>query len=122
MCLKKNLVVQYRSSVLGSVLTEILVSSTVSAPPNCSLNDGRSACTWLLHYGRYEEGRTFDGPTLFTYGEMSAFSVKEDESAVKKLFPRAQMKQINGAGHWLQAEKPEEFCKALNDFLNDDSP
>lgn len=52
---------------------------------------------------------------LFLSGETSSY-VQED--SVYKLFPQAKIKVIAGAGHWLQAEQPELFCKAVDRFLH----
>ena len=38
--------------------------------------------------------------------------------AIMRLFPRAQVKHIAGAGHWLHYERPEEFLKLATDFID----
>lgn len=41
-----------------------------------------------------------------------------DHPGILKLFPKAEFKYIEGAGHWLHSEKPTEFLKITLDFLN----
>ena len=58
---------------------------------------------------------TYPDKVLFLAGETSNYIAKE---SVYNLFPNAEIKTIAKAGHWLHAEQPEEFCKAVNEFLN----
>jgi esterase len=62
-------------------------------------------------------GRPFAGPTLFIKGENSAYIQDKHKEEVLRLFPKAQLKVIASAGHWLHAEKPETFNKIVRDFL-----
>jgi esterase len=57
-------------------------------------------------------------PTLFIRGSESPYIVEEDIPAIKRIFPNAQIKTIQGAGHWVQAEKPVEFVETLLAFLS----
>ncbi|KAG5874589.1 hypothetical protein JTB14_001225 [Gonioctena quinquepunctata] len=43
---------------------------------------------------------------------------KSDYPKILKLFPNAELKYIEGAGHWLHSEKPAEFLRLTLDFLN----
>jgi pimeloyl-ACP methyl ester carboxylesterase len=56
-------------------------------------------------------------PALFIKGNNSRYIRPEDEKQIRELFPIAQIAGIDGAGHWVQAEKPEEFTRAVLDFL-----
>ncbi len=60
----------------------------------------------------------YDGPTLFVYGSRSDYIDATHASTIKSLFPQSQMHAIANAGHWLQAEQPEAFLSALEDFLS----
>jgi pimeloyl-ACP methyl ester carboxylesterase len=60
----------------------------------------------------------YDGPTLFVYGSRSDYIDATHTSTIKSLFPQSQMRAIANAGHWLQAEQPEAFLSALEDFLS----
>ncbi|KAJ8953715.1 hypothetical protein NQ314_007325 [Rhamnusium bicolor] len=43
---------------------------------------------------------------------------KSDYPNILKLFPNAELKFIEGAGHWLHSEKPAEFLNITLEFLN----
>lgn len=60
---------------------------------------------------------TFDNPTYFIGGGNSVFLKPEDHEDIKKIFPSATFEYIPGAGHWLHAEKPNEFLKLVSQFL-----
>jgi esterase len=61
--------------------------------------------------------RPFDKPTLFIRGERSDYIRDQDMTSIRKLFPRAQLCEIAGAGHWVHAEKPEDFLRKVREFL-----
>jgi len=61
---------------------------------------------------------TYDGPTLFIAGGASDFVTKADEKSIQKIFPKAQFHYVDGAGHWLHSEKPDEFLRETLQFLN----
>lgn len=46
------------------------------------------------------------------------FFRKSDFPKILKFFPNAEMKFIEGAGHWVHSEKPAEFLQLTLDFLN----
>ena len=62
------------------------------------------------------EGR-FDGPALFLRGGESAYVWDEHLPEIRRLFPAAQVETIEGAGHWLHAERPREVEAAIRRFL-----
>lgn len=57
-------------------------------------------------------------PTLFLGGSESDYLRSIHNSAIYEHFPAAEITMINGAGHWLHAEKPTEFLKELKTFIN----
>lgn len=59
----------------------------------------------------------FDGDTMFISGGRSDYIVAEDEILLKRHFPNYILKKIDGVGHWLHAEKPEEFFNIVMEFL-----
>lgn len=63
------------------------------------------------------EGR-FEGPALFLRGGASDYVQDAHEGAIRDLFPRAEIATLEGAGHWLHAEQPEEFATAVDAFLS----
>lgn len=56
-------------------------------------------------------------PALFVKGNLSRYIRPEDESLIRQKFPGAQIAGIEGAGHWVQAEKPMEFTSIVLRFL-----
>lgn len=61
---------------------------------------------------------TFDKPTLFVRGGQSGYIRDKDLPRIRELFPNAEMKTLD-AGHWVPAEKPEEFSELLRQWLED---
>jgi len=67
-------------------------------------------------------GQTFsiknkiDTPALFIRGERSNYILDADITEIKKIFSHSEFKTIEGAGHWVHADKPEEFVKSVRDF------
>lgn len=59
----------------------------------------------------------FEKPTLFARGGESYYIKDEDVDLLYDHFPDAELETIPGAGHWLHAEKPEEFYELVNRFL-----
>lgn len=65
---------------------------------------------------KQENGIT-DFPALFLRGEKSDYIEKQDEKIINTIFPYAKIVTINNAGHWMHAEQPEAFIKAIKDFI-----
>ena len=57
-------------------------------------------------------------PALFVYGALSAYVGEAGIAAARQLFPAAQFERLEGAGHWLHAEKPQAFNDAVRHFLD----
>jgi pimeloyl-ACP methyl ester carboxylesterase len=62
------------------------------------------------------ENGSFDGKTLFLYGEKSEFFETRDKDSIRKFFPNVVFKSVD-AGHWIHAEKPDLFVSSVVDFL-----
>ncbi|AWB68041.1 alpha/beta hydrolase [Saccharobesus litoralis] len=56
-------------------------------------------------------------PTLFIKGGESDYIQRQHQPAIVKLFPNSKAKIIQGAGHWLHAEKTTLFNRIVSDFL-----
>ena len=61
---------------------------------------------------------TFDGPVLFLSGGASDYVRDAHRDRILSLFPEAEFEAIEGAGHWLHAERPREFVAAAERFLD----
>lgn len=59
----------------------------------------------------------FEKPALFLRGGKSNFITADDEPLIRRLFPQAEMQTIEGAAHWVHADRPEEFAGRVVDFL-----
>jgi esterase len=59
----------------------------------------------------------YEGPTLFIAGGTSSYLRPEHEAAVRALFPHAAMTRIADSGHWVHAERLENFLVLTKDFL-----
>ncbi len=60
----------------------------------------------------------FEGETLFLKGENSGYISSDEEPLIKAHFPNSNITTIKSAGHWLHAENPSDFLKAVKEFLN----
>jgi esterase len=61
--------------------------------------------------------KSFAGETLFIKGEKSSYINPDHYPAIEKLFPNYQVSEINEAGHWVHADKPNEFISEVIKFL-----
>lgn len=57
------------------------------------------------------------GDVLFIRGGKSWYIKDEDWDDILGHFPDATLETIDGAGHWLHAEKPKEFYEIVSEFL-----
>jgi esterase len=58
----------------------------------------------------------FNGPTLFIKGALSKYYAPGDETIVHQYFPKTEWVTLE-TGHWVQAQKPEEFAREVFRFL-----
>ncbi len=63
------------------------------------------------------QGTSNEGPALFVAGGRSDYVRREHADAVLALFPRAQVTVVPEAGHWVHAERLEDFLAVLEPFL-----
>lgn len=56
-------------------------------------------------------------PTLILSGKLDRIIPPENSERLQKLIPKAELKVIEGAGHHLHIEVPEEFNQAVVQFL-----
>jgi pimeloyl-ACP methyl ester carboxylesterase len=59
-------------------------------------------------------------PALFVRGSRSDYIGATEVEIIERHFSNASIATIEGAGHWLHAEKPQEFCSLALDFLRRD--
>lgn len=58
-----------------------------------------------------------DGKVLFIKGADSAYIQTKHQDTIQRLFPNAELKIIEGTGHWLHAEKADTFANLCREFL-----
>ena len=61
----------------------------------------------------------FEGETLFMAGGNSGYITQNELPLISKHFPNSEVKTIPETGHWLHAEKPEEFYVNVIKFVQD---
>ena len=57
-------------------------------------------------------------PVLFIRGSKSDYIRDEDIIATISLFPSASVKTVEGAGHWIHADKPDKLLNLVAEFLD----
>ncbi|GMG82288.1 alpha/beta fold hydrolase [Paralimibaculum aggregatum] len=61
---------------------------------------------------------SYAGPALFLYGTASDYVTPGSHAAIRARFPRAELQGMEGAAHWLHAERPEAFRAAVTGWLD----
>ncbi|NXS56196.1 ABHDB protein, partial [Brachypteracias leptosomus] len=61
--------------------------------------------------------RPYLGPALFLRGSKSPYISSKDYPEIQRLFPKASVQRIEGAGHIVHQDKFEEFVTAVLNFL-----
>ncbi len=57
-------------------------------------------------------------PVLFLRGGASDYVQDEHIAGINRMFPQAIVRTLDGASHWLHAEKPDAFVREVLYFLN----
>ncbi|MDX1628512.1 MAG: alpha/beta fold hydrolase [Fulvivirga sp.] len=64
-----------------------------------------------------EEQLAIEKDVLFIRGENSDYIKDKDNILIVQHFPNSKVVTIKDAGHWIHAEKPEEFVETVKSFL-----
>jgi len=59
----------------------------------------------------------YDRPVLWITGAQSTRTSAADLASMKALFPLARQLRVKSAGHWVHADAPDVFVKALRSFI-----
>lgn len=70
----------------------------------------------IEHLGEAVPAGKFDKPALFIKGKHSNYVSTEDEVMIRSIFPQAEIITMD-TGHWVQAEKPQEFVDHVLNYL-----
>lgn len=65
------------------------------------------------------EDYRFEKSTLFIRGSRSKYIMQNDEIDIQKHFSNSNIVTIEGAGHWVHADKPQELFENVKAFLAD---
>ena len=60
----------------------------------------------------------YPGPALILRGERSDYVAEPHREAIASLFPAAELRTVEAAGHWLYAERPEQVWALLSGHLS----
>lgn len=63
-------------------------------------------------------GEAFFGPAHLIYGALSSYVGEAGEAAARRYFPAIEFTMLEDTGHWLHAEKPDEFNAAVGAFFD----
>ena len=69
------------------------------------------------HIAKGNEGKAYDGQVLFIKGGASDYIQNDHREEILAFFPHAQVRIIEGAGHWFHAEKTEMTVRIVKRFL-----
>lgn len=59
----------------------------------------------------------YEGPALFVRGGQADYIVDADRPDILRLFPRATIETIHGAGHWVHVDEPETLVALVRRFM-----
>lgn len=94
---------------------------------NLVVEDGRAR--WRLNLEALDESMdalldfpelpepAYRGPAYFLHGARSPYVSPETHPRIRALFPEAEIEALEGAGHWLHAEKPDAFAEKVGGWL-----
>lgn len=99
------------------LLRNIILNEQGKFQFKCNLNYIEQGYQQIMQNVSCQNDEYFNGDTLFIKGANSDYILPEHQNAITTLFPKAKAKIIQGAGHWLHAEKTVAFNKIVEDFL-----
>ncbi|KAG0168806.1 hypothetical protein DFQ28_009628 [Apophysomyces sp. BC1034] len=76
----------------------------------------------LTAVGNFDAGPSaYEKPTLFVAGGKSPYypPFLKHAEAIRKIFPKSQLEVVQGAGHWVHAEQPEQVLQLVSRFVNE---
>lgn len=72
----------------------------------------------ILHIRQPLPGTVVQVPTLFIRGGKSDYILREDLPAIREQFPRSRVETIDFAGHWVQAQAPDEVMAMIREVAS----
>lgn len=84
----------------------------------CSLVNISESYAQIMQANKLPDDKApYSGETLFIKGGKSDYILPEHSEAIAKILPNSKAKVIQGAGHWLHAEKSIAFNKIVAGFI-----
>ncbi|KAI9498886.1 Alpha/Beta hydrolase protein [Zychaea mexicana] len=70
-------------------------------------------------FSKMSDQLNYSGPTLFIAGGKSSYCkpLAQYPDKLKAMFPDYRLDVVEGAGHWVHAEKPDVFMKYVTNFV-----
>ena len=103
-------------SILVPVAPQDIVVRTLAGTNLAESVDGLAA------YARFHTPSgiaiSADGDTLFVKGQRSRYVRSIHLQEISSKFPRFTLQSIADCGHWVHAEKPQETCDVVREFLD----
>jgi esterase len=60
---------------------------------------------------------SFEQPVLFIRGNLSDYILEEDKASLCRIYPRAEIATIDGAGHWVHIDAKKSFVDKVLNFM-----
>jgi len=90
--------------------------------------DPEGAFRWRMNLPALEAARAdfraeikapapYGGPALFLRGERSDYVRDADLAGIRALFPAAELRTLQDAGHWLHVDQPLAFSSSVGQFF-----
>jgi len=106
------------NSVRPFLLRNIALNEQGKFQFKCNLDNIEQGYQQIMQSVSNPNEVAFKGDTLFIKGANSDYILPEHQQDIALLFPKAKAKIIQGAGHWLHAEKTVAFNKIVTVFLS----
>jgi esterase len=105
-----------RQFLLRNLAMTKATNGVLSFSFKCSLTNISKSYSQIME--GYLGDKKFSGDTLFIKGGDSDYIQPQHKKRITTLLPNSKVKIIQGAGHWLHAEKTVAFNKIVSDFLS----
>lgn len=102
---------------LRAFLLQNLVLGEAGAAWRINLDAIAANMPHLVGFPEPPAGAHYGGPALFLHGTASPYVTPAMYPRIRALFPAAEIETIEGAGHWLHAERPAEFLAHVEGWL-----
>lgn len=122
---------QYASrSEIDEALSASISDKTVRQFLLMNLRTDKSGFSWRINLPALKQNyqqlmapvcttAVLDIPSLFVYGALSDYVNTQDRTLIQQHFIQAEFVAIEKAGHWVHAEKPQQFKQIVEEFLRD---